>query len=99
MVTQFKSIAAWIVNDYRAYPLRCVLEISAWAMSIVCAGTMALTIPNAPFIILYPMFILQCSIFAWAAWTRKSSGMLGNYILLVTIDTIALIRLMLGLNL
>jgi hypothetical protein len=92
------SIKTWVVNDYRAYPLRCVLEISAWVMSIGCAGTMALTIPNAPFIILYPVFILQCSIFAWAAWTRRSSGMLGNYLLLVTIDSVGLIRLIFGYN-
>lgn len=99
MVTQFKNIVAWIVNDYREYPLRCILEVTAWILSIVCSVILALTIPNAPFIILYPLFITQCTIFAWAAWTRKSSGMLGNYILLVTIDTIALIRLLLGSNL
>jgi hypothetical protein len=41
----------------------------------------------------YPMFIAQCGVFAWAAWSRKSFGMLGNYILLLSIDTAALIRL------
>jgi hypothetical protein len=45
-------------------------------------------------LILYPLFILQCAIFAWAAWTRRSSGMLANYVLLVTIDTVALGRLL-----
>jgi hypothetical protein len=43
---------------------------------------------------LYPLFIIQCAIFAWAAWTRRSSGMLANYVLLVTIDTVALARLL-----
>lgn len=99
MVNLLNGVIRWIVNDYREYPLRCVLEITAWVLSIVCSITLALTIPNAPFIILYPLFITQCSIFAWAAWTRKSSGMLGNYILLVTIDSIALVRLLLGSNL
>jgi hypothetical protein len=32
-------------------------------------------------------------IFCWAALTRKSFGMIGNYILLVSIDSIALGRL------
>jgi hypothetical protein len=43
---------------------------------------------------LYPLFIFQCAIFCWAAWTRRSTGMVANYLLLVTIDSIALIRLL-----
>jgi hypothetical protein len=54
---------------------------------------MALTLPNPPFLILYPLFITQCAIFAWAAWTRRSTGMLANYMLLATIDAVAMIRL------
>jgi hypothetical protein len=70
-----------------------VLEIFAWFLSIGCAFTMMLTVPTPPFLILYPLFILQCAIFAWASKTRGSTGMLANYALLVTIDTIALIRM------
>jgi hypothetical protein len=54
---------------------------------------MALTLPHPPFFLLYPLFIAQCGIFAWSAWTRRSFGMLGNYVLLLSIDTAALIRL------
>jgi hypothetical protein len=89
-----KNTVKWIKADYQAWPLRCVLEISAWFMSIGCAITMALTVPTPPFLILYPIFITQCAIFGWAAWTRKSTGMLANYGLLVTIDSIALARLL-----
>jgi hypothetical protein len=32
--------------------------------------------------------------YAWASWTRKSFGMLANYILLTTIDSIGLIRML-----
>lgn len=87
------KIFDWVVDDWNSHPLRCALEILAWAMSIGCAITMAVTIPNPPFLILYPIFITQCAIFAWAAWTRKSVGMLSNYLLLVTIDIIGLARL------
>jgi hypothetical protein len=54
---------------------------------------MMLTVPTPPFLILYPLFITQCVIFAWAAWTRKSLGMLANYFLLVSIDSVALARM------
>lgn len=88
------NIYNWARRDYREWPLRFVLEISAWAMSIGCSLTMALTVPNPPFLILYPLFIAQCIIFCWAAWTRRSTGMVANYMLLVSIDTVALIRLL-----
>ena len=87
------KITIWIKEDWRSNPLRCFLEILAWFLSIGCAFTMMLTVPTPPFLILYPLFILQCAIFAWAAWTRKSLGMLANYMLLVTIDSVALFRM------
>jgi hypothetical protein len=88
------DIYAWIKKDFSDHPLRFVLEVTAWITSIACSTIMAFTLPHPPFLLLYPMFIAQCGIFAWAAWTRQSLGMLGNYILLISIDIAALIRLM-----
>jgi hypothetical protein len=88
------GIYNWARQDFHEWPLRFVLEISAWFMSIGCAITMAVTLPNPPFLILYPLFITQCAIFGWAAWTRRSTGMVANYLLLVTIDMIGLARLL-----
>ena len=87
------SVVTFIQADWHENPIRCVLEILAWFLSIFCAVTMMLTVPNPPFLLLYPLFIMQCAIFAWAAWTRGSAGMLANYTLLVSIDSIALSRL------
>lgn len=87
------DVFQWIKKDFREWPLRFILEVSAWFTSIACSLIMAFTLPHPPFLLLYPMFIAQCGIFAWAAWTRKSFGMLGNYILLISIDAAALIRL------
>ena len=88
------GIYRWAQADFRVWPTRFVLEITAWFLSIGCAVTMALTLPHPPFLILYPLFIVQCAIFAWAAWTRRSTGMLANYLLLVTIDITGLARLL-----
>ena len=88
------GVYKWAKHDFHEWPLRFVLEITAWFLSIVCAVTMALTVPHPPFLILYPLFIFQCAIFCWAAWTRRSTGMVANYLLLVTIDSVALIRLL-----
>jgi len=83
----------WAKRDFHSWPLRFILEISAWILSIGCSVTMAITLPHPPFLVLYPLFIGQCAIFAWSAWTRKSTGLVANYLLLVSIDSVGLIRL------
>ena len=88
------NILTWIRNDYRAYPLRFIVETAAWAISIGCSITMALTVPTPPLIILYPIFISQCCMYGWAAYSRRSFGMLANYGLLVTIDSVGLTRML-----
>ena len=85
---------AWIKDDWRSHPFRFVVELLAWAISIGCSITMALTVPNPPLLALYPIWIAGCAMYAWASWTRKSFGMLANYMLLVTIDIIGLIRML-----
>jgi hypothetical protein len=93
LIDYIKPTIRFIQEDYRESPVRFVLEVLAWFASIACAVIMMLTVPNPPFLLLYPLFIAQCAVFAWAAWTRKSFGMLANYMLLVSIDLVALARL------
>jgi len=90
-----KGTHEWLREDYRSNKLRFILEIMSWAMSIGCATIMAFTLPDPPFFILYPLFIIQCAVYSWSSWTRGSFGMLANYFLLMSIDTVAVIRLVL----
>ena len=90
------DIFIWIRDDYRTHPFRFVVELLAWGISIGCSITMALTVPNPPLITLYPVWILGCSMYAWAAYTRKSFGMIANYLLLVTIDSVGLARMLIN---
>lgn len=83
------DIYTWAKADYNEWPLRFILEIIAWATSIGCSITMAVTLPHPPFLILYPLFMMQCMVFGWSAFTRRSFGMVGNYGLLVSIDCAA----------
>jgi hypothetical protein len=85
----------WIKNDYKSNRVRFVLELLAWAISVGCAIVMAGTVPDPPLMALYPAWITGCSIYAWCAYSRRSFGMLTNYILLVTIDLTGLIRMIL----
>jgi 4-amino-4-deoxy-L-arabinose transferase-like glycosyltransferase len=90
----FFGIFGWIKDDWRSNRLRFIVELLAWAVSIGCSITMAVTVPNPPLLALYPVWIAGCAMYAWAAYTRKSFGMLANYILLTTIDSIGLIRML-----
>jgi hypothetical protein len=89
------GIFDWIQDDYRTNRTRFVVELLAWAISIGCSVTMALTVPTPPLLYMYPVWISGCAMYAWAAWTRKSFGMLANYILLTTIDSVGLARMLL----
>ena len=94
MLELFKPTIQWIRDDWASNRIRFAIELLAWAISIGCSITMALTVPNPPLIVLYPIWITGCALYAWAAWTRKSFGMLANYILLTTIDTVGLVRML-----
>lgn len=96
MIDLFKPTFDWIRDDYRTNRLRFCVELLAWAISIGCSITMAATVPHPPLLVLYPIWIAGCSMYAWAAWTRKSFGMLANYILLTTIDSVGLVRMLLN---
>jgi hypothetical protein len=90
----FRPTFQWIRDDWNSNRLRFCVELLAWAISIGCSITMASTVPTPPLLVLYPIWIAGCALYAWAAWTRRSFGMLANYILLTTIDTIGLIRML-----
>ena len=90
------GIFDWIRDDYRTNRIRFVVELLAWAVSIGCSITMALTVPNPPLLYMYPVWISGCAMYAWAAYSRKSFGMLANYILLTTIDSVGLARMLLN---
>jgi len=96
MNTLLKPTFEWIKDDYRTNRIRFAIELLAWAISIGCAITMAATVPTPPLLYMYPIWILGCAMYAWAAWTRKSFGMLANYLLLVTIDSVGLARMLLN---
>lgn len=88
------GIFDWIREDFKSHKLRFLAELFAWILSIGCSITLAVTVPNPPLLFMYPVWITGCAIYAWAAWTRRSFGMLANYLLLTSIDLVGLTRLL-----
>ena len=87
------GIFSWIKDDFLLHRFRFVVEFVAWAASIGCSITMAITVPQPPLLVLYPIWISGCAMYAWAAYSRRSFGMLANYLLLTTVDTVGLLRM------
>ena len=94
MIELFRPTFEWIRNDWYSNRPRFCVELLAWAISIGCSITMSVTVPTPPLLTLYPIWITGCALYAWAAYSRKSFGMLANYILLTAIDTFGLIRML-----
>ena len=97
LIDIFRPTFEWIRDDFKSNSFRFAVELLAWAISIGCSITMAATVPDPPLLILYPIWIAGCSMYAWAAFTRKSFGMLANYMLLTAIDSIGLFRMLVNL--
>ena len=89
-----QGIWEWAVIDYHSNKKRFIVEVFAWMLSIGCSVTMAATVPNPPLMWLYIIWIMGCALYAWAAWTRNSFGMLANYLVLVGIDLVGLTRIL-----
>jgi hypothetical protein len=85
----------WIKEDWASNQVRCVLEIMAWVMSVGANIMFMLTVPHVPFMWYLGLTVVSSAVFGWSLWTRGSLGGLANYGFLVTVDTIALMRLLL----
>jgi len=90
-----EKIFGWIARDYQEHPVRCVVEIIGWAMSVGANLLFMLTVPAVPFVWFLSLTVTSSAIFAWALWTRNSLGGLANYAFLVAVDTVALIKILL----
>lgn len=92
----FGRVAQFIAKDWRSHPIRFVVEVIAWLLSISASVIMALTVPSPPLLIIYLCWVVGCSLYAWCAISRGSFGMLANYALLTAIDTYGLIAVING---
>jgi hypothetical protein len=88
------GIIDWIKDDWKSNSFRFCVELFVWLLSITCSLVVAITVPTPPFLILYPIWITGCALYTWVAYSRKSFGMLANYLLLTSIDLLGFVRLL-----
>ena len=91
------GILSYVREDWQTNRWRFCLEVLAFLCSLVSAIIFALTATGPiPIVLLYTIFITGCVSAAICAYSRGSTGLLVNYITLVTIDGIGLIRVLLS---
>jgi hypothetical protein len=85
----------YIKHDFTSNRFRFLLEVFAWACSVVTSIIFACTVPDIPVVPLYTIFIAGCLATLWCAWSRGSFGLVLNYSFIVFIDLIGLGRILL----
>ena len=83
-------------DDWKSDPLRLTLETVNWALNLAIALIFAITIPNVPLIVVYPIFFAALSISIYSAVSRGSFGLLITSITLFIIDAVGFIRLLMS---
>jgi len=85
-----------IKADWKDNKFRFVLEVLCWLDSFACAIIVNSTVPNLPFLLLYPMWIGGMLAYAWCAWSRGSFGMLATGLMIASMDSIGWIKVLLN---
>jgi hypothetical protein len=86
MIEPIENIWNWIQEDWRRNPFRFCLEVLCWLDSLACAVIINSTVPNLPFLLLYPLWISGTLAYAWCAWSRGSFGMLATFLMIASMD-------------
>ena len=90
-----REIWEWIKQDWQDNRLRFCVELICWLDSMLCAIIVNSTVPNLPFHILYPLWISGTALYAWAAWSRGSFGMLITFLMIGSMDCIGFAKVLL----
>jgi hypothetical protein len=95
-VIDWNKTLKFLRDDWKSDPLRLTLETVNWALNLAIALIFAITIPNVPLIVVYPIFFAALSISIYSAISRGSFGLLITSITLYIIDVVGFIRLLMS---
>lgn len=93
MANLWKLFIDYVRNDWESSPTRTILELYGWAASTFSSIIFALTVPNPPFMILYPLWLSALFALTYCAFTRGSVGMVALNVSMILIDLLGYGRL------
>jgi len=86
----------WVKEDWRTHPIRFGLEVACWINNLLIAIIFNISVPNLPFLLLYPMWIGGALVLSWCSWSRGSFGMLATYMMFLAMDMYGWSKVLLG---
>ena len=86
----------WIKRDWNGHPFRFALEVACWFNSMACSIIINSTVPDPPWMLLYPMYISGLLAYTWCSWSRGSFGMLATFSMLACLDIWGFSRILSG---
>ena len=72
------------------------MEVLCWMDSMACSIIVNSTVPDPPWLWLYPMWIAGTLAYAWCAWSRRSFGMLVTFLMLGSMDMVGWIKVLMA---
>lgn len=96
MRDQFTQLWLFIQTDFHSHPLRFTAEAWNWFSAIAAAIIFALTAPNVPFLVTYPLWMSGTLLNVLCARSRGSFGTMMMAISMTIIDVYGLTRLLLN---
>ena len=90
-----KDTLGFFIDDYRSHPVRWIVEALAWSGTLVNSILISATVPDIPWMICYPIWILGCIGYAWAQWTRRASLGMFSCLVFAAIDGVGFAKVLL----
>jgi hypothetical protein len=84
----------YIKRDWASNPWRAAGETYNWCTSGISSAIFAATVPNPPFLMLYPLWLSGLVVMIFCAKSRGSTGMLALCCTMLAMDLIGFMRLL-----
>lgn len=88
MKNNWNNVINFIKTDWYGHPVRLCLEIVNWLLNIVIVVTFAITVPDVPYLVVYPLFFGCLTISMYSAYSRGSFGLLLTSLTIFLVDLV-----------
>ena len=78
----------FVKDDWHSHPVRLCFEIVNWFLNVVIVVIFTATVPDVPYLIVYPLFFVCLSISIYSAYSRGSFGLLLTSLTIFLIDLV-----------
>lgn len=96
MKLYWRKTAEFIRRDWHSHPTRLILETLQWFINVAVAVVFAVTVPNVPLGVVYPLFFAGLAINIYSSYTRGSFGLLLTSCTMLLVNIIGYVRLLLS---